>query len=207
MRALFNRIPGVKVAELVLSIMRYPDGRPEQFVRTAMSKLVLHGRRERLTVSTIAQTMRSTVRTVEHTLHELGLPPPNELLGWITLLYVGWSAERALKPVDAFAQQLGFRAGSIHRLRHRLILRCRGRWTTVPLLLTSNSPALVWHSPFVVAEREKLRGVIWARRWVEGNRRTCLSDRNRIASPSRTCTSFLNGFVEHQLTKTQTWTC
>ncbi len=119
-RELLDRIPGAVVAELVLSIMRNPGGRLELFVRTAMTDLVLHGGQPQPTVSSVAQAMRSTVRTVEHTLHELGLPPPNELLGWITLLYVVWSAVRALKPVDAFARQLGFHAGAVHRLRHRL---------------------------------------------------------------------------------------
>ncbi len=119
-RELLDRVPGVVVAELVISIMRNPGGHLELFVRTAMSDLVLHGGQPCPTVSSVVQGMGSTVRTVEHRLHELGLPPPNELLSWITLLYVVWSARRALKPVNAFGRQLGFHTGVVHRLRHRL---------------------------------------------------------------------------------------
>lgn len=75
------------------------------------------------TVRSGAAALGLTRRTLERYLADAELPPPKELLDWLRLLYISYTAECSALSITVAARNMGLNSNRFYRLKRRLLDR------------------------------------------------------------------------------------
>ncbi len=113
------------VSYLINLITFMLDQTPEPIVRYMGDVLHESAGGRTTTVRSGAAALGLTRRTLERYLEDAGLPPPKELLDWLRLLYISYTAECSGLSIAVVARGMGLNSNRLYRLKRRLLDRVR----------------------------------------------------------------------------------
>ena len=120
MRDLVRNAPGEVIGSTIVSLMP-PDPNVARFCRQAVAHLCYSKDQGALTVYSVSHDLHVGVRTLERACGDASLPPPKEMLDWITLLVAAYTAAATQTRTCRVAAYLGVDSQKLWRLRHRLL--------------------------------------------------------------------------------------
>ncbi len=120
MRDLVRNAPGEVIGSTIVSLMP-PDPNVARFCRQAVAHLCYSKDQGALTVCSVSHDLHVGVRTLERACGDASLPPPKEMLDWITLLVAAYTAAATQTRTCRVAACLGVDSQKLWRLRHRLL--------------------------------------------------------------------------------------